>query len=38
MACVGYYELKPPIQEVSRERKKCIHTNGKLENGLMYLY
>ena len=36
MTCMGDYEIKPPICEKSTKKKKCIHTNGKLENELMY--
>ena len=35
---VGHYEIKPPIYEKFMKNKKCICTNGMLENGLMYLY
>ena len=34
----GDYENKPPIYWNFMEQNKCIRTNGKLENGLMYLY
>ena len=40
---MGYYEIKPPIyiyiyiREYYRENY-CIHTNGMLENELMYLH
>ena len=38
MTCVGHYEIKPPINEkFIIEKNKCIHTSGRLENGLMYL-
>ena len=31
-------KLNPLKYEKSIEKNKCIRTNGKLENGLMYLY
>ena len=37
MMCLGDYERKPPICEKFIEKKKCICTNGRLENGLKYL-
>ena len=36
--CVGHYEINPPIYEKLIEKNKCICTNDKLENGLIYLY
>jgi hypothetical protein len=38
MMCVGRYEVKPHIYEKFIGKKQCIHTNGKLENGLIYLF
>ena len=38
MTCVGEYDIKPFIYKTSIEKNKCIRTNNKLENGLMYLY
>lgn len=35
---MGHCEMKPPIYEKFTEKNKYIHTNGKLENGLMCLY
>ena len=34
---VGHFENKPPIYKKFTCKNKCIYTNGKLENGLMYL-
>jgi hypothetical protein len=31
-------KIAPPICEKFMEKKKCIHTNGMLENGFMYFY
>ena len=36
--CLGHYEVKSPIHENFTADNKCIHTNGGLENGLMYSY
>jgi hypothetical protein len=33
-----YYEFKPPLYDNVIEKNNCIHTNGMLENGLMYVY
>ena len=33
--CMGHYEIKSPIYEKFLEKNECIHTNNKLENGLM---
>ena len=38
MTCVGHYEIKPLIHKKFIEKNKYIHTNGMLENGLVYLY
>ena len=38
MMCVGEYEIKPFTHENLVEKNKCIHTNGRVKNGLMYLY
>ena len=38
MTCVGHYEIKPPIYDRFVEKKKCVRTNGILENGLMHFY
>ena len=38
MACVGDYEIKLPMYEKFTKNNKCIHIDGNLENGLMYLY
>ena len=39
MTCVGHFETKPPIfKKIIEKNKKCLHTNGMLENGFMYLY
>ena len=38
MMCVGHYEITPPIYKKFVEKNKCLCTNGKLENGLRYLY
>ena len=38
MMCVGDYEIKPPLYKNFIEKMKCICTNDRLENGLMYLY
>ena len=34
MTSVGDYEIKPPIYKSFIEKNKCMHTNGRLENGL----
>ena len=31
-------KLNPPIYEKFIEKNECMHTNGMLENGLIYLY
>ena len=38
MMCMGHYAIKPPIYEKFTMKNKCIRTNGKLENGFLYLY
>ena len=35
---MGHYEIKPPAYEKFIEKTKCIPTNDKLENGLIYSY
>ena len=37
MMCMGDYEIETPIFKYFIE-KKCMHINGKLGNGFMYLY
>ena len=37
MPCmVDYDSLKPYVWEYYKEEEKCIHTNGRLENRLVY--
>ena len=36
--CVGYFRLNLLLYEKCTKKNTCICTNGKLENGLMYLY
>ena len=36
MTCMSEYETKPTLYEKLINERKCIHTNDRLENGLMY--
>ena len=38
MTCMGHYEIKHPIYKKFIEKNKCMQINGRLENGLVYLY
>jgi hypothetical protein len=38
MTCMGDYEIKLLIYKEVIKNNKCICTNNRLENGLMYLY
>lgn len=38
MMCVGDNEIKPPIYGILIEKNKCMRTDIRFENGLMYLY
>jgi hypothetical protein len=38
MMCVDNYEIKSHVYEKFVEENKHLHTNGRLENGLVYLY
>ena len=38
VACMDYYNIKPPTYDKFIEKTKCIHTNNMLDNRLMYLY
>ena len=38
MMCVGHYKIKPFVHKKIIEENECLHTNSRLENGLMYLY
>ena len=35
---MGHYEIEPPMYEKFIKKNKCLCTNNKPENGLMYLY
>ena len=37
--CMDHYEINPSMYGNVKEREKfCTRTNGRLENGFMYLY
>jgi hypothetical protein len=38
MMCVDNFEIKSHVYEKIVEENKHLHTNGRLENGLVYLY
>ena len=38
MTCMGDYEITPHVYGACIEKKKCIRTKNRLENGFMYLY
>lgn len=38
MTCMGNNEIKPPIYGNFVKKKKCIRTNGKIENEFIYVY